>query len=84
MYIYTYAYTLLLTHPLTQSQLVECMLHEHSLGFHSFSAIVKVGSESIYLILSGMSSHILGSLMIMTRLLYILILQVWHKTFPCS
>ena len=39
---------------------VQQNLHEQSLGFHCFIAILKVGSRSIDLILSGMSSHILG------------------------
>ena len=34
-------------------------LHGQSLGFHCFVLILKAGSESIDLILLGISSHIL-------------------------
>ena len=47
----------------TQSQVMNEMyvresLRGQSLGFHCFIAILKVGNESIDLISSGMSSHI--------------------------
>ena len=63
MYIYLHVEKLPLTHPLHKANLwnvFEQNLHESSIGFHYFIAILKLGSKSIDLILSGMSSHILG------------------------
>ena len=48
----------------TPSQLLKCTLyslHGQSLCFHCFIAILKAGRESIDLIPSGMSSHIVNN-----------------------